>query len=85
VDDELLTALAEALREHGVANARAVLAVADVAVRILGRDRCVCRRAVHDAHHAATVERCPYCSPGTMPAPRRGRRSTEVVPTQGLL
>lgn len=83
MDDELLTALAEALRAHGVADARAVIAAADVAVRILGRDRCVCRQTVHAQHHATEVAGCPWCRPGQTPSP--GRRKTADVPTQGLL
>lgn len=82
MDDELLTALADALRAHGIADARAVIAAADVAVRILGRDRCVCRPAAH-AHHAAPVANCPWCRPDACPAPRR--RRTDDVPTGGLL
>lgn len=40
MDDELLTATAGELRAHGIDHPQAVLDVAAVAVRILGRDRC---------------------------------------------
>lgn len=83
MDDELLTAVSEALRVHGVTDPRAVVAAADAAVRVLGRDRCVCRRSVHLQHHDTPVDRCPWCSPAIVPKPRK--RSMETVPTNDLL
>lgn len=83
MDDELLTAIAGELRTHGIDNPQAVLAVADVAVRILGRDRCVCRKAVHLQHHDTPVDRCPWCRPAAVPAPKP--RGMDTVPTGGLL
>jgi uncharacterized Fe-S cluster protein YjdI len=82
-DDPLLTAVAVALREHGVDDPRTVLAAADAAVRVLGRDRCVCKRAVHAEHHLTPVARCPWCAPDAAPVPRA--RQTVTVPTSGLL
>lgn len=83
MDDELLTAIAGELRAHGIDHPQAVLDVAAVAVRILGRDRCVCRQAVHARHHTAPVAGCPWCAPAEVPAPRK--RGTDDVPTSGLL
>jgi hypothetical protein len=83
VDDVLLTAIAGALRARGIDDSQAVLDVADVAVRVLGRDRCVCHRGTHDRDHLTPVDRCAWCikTPGT----KRRRRRTEDVPTGGLL
>lgn len=83
MDDPLLTAVAEALREHGVTDPRAVIAAADAAELVLGRDRCVCRQSVHAAHHRTRVDGCPWCSNAAAPVPRKGGTST--VPTGGLL
>lgn len=83
MDDPLLTAVARALREHGVTDPKAVMDAADAAVRVLGRDRCIHSRAVHNEHHAAPVDRCPYCSPRAVPKPKKS--GTETVPTGGLL
>lgn len=83
MDDPLLTAVAEALREHGISDPRAVLAAADAATRVLGRDRCVCRQAAHVQHHDVPVECCSWCKPGA--APKTRKRGTETVPTGGLL
>ena len=83
MDEELLNAVAEALREHGVMEPKAVMAAASAAASVLGHDRCVCRQAVHLRHHDAPVERCPWCRPGEVPAPRK--RGTSTVPTGGLL
>ena len=83
MDDELLTAIAGELRSYGIDHPQAVLAVADVAVRILGRDRCVCRQPMHVQHHLTPVDGCPWCKPGSVPAPRL--RRTDTVPTGGLL
>jgi len=83
MDDPLLTAVGKALLEHGVTDPRAVMAAADAAVRVLGRDRCVCRQAAHVQHHDAPVEGCSWCKPGKVPAPRR--RGTSTVPTGGVL
>lgn len=83
MDDPLLTAVAEALREHGVTDPKAAIAAADAAERILGRDRCVCRQSVHAAHHRTRVDGCSWCSPAAVPAPRRSDAVT--VPTGGLL
>lgn len=83
MDDELLTAVAGALRENGVTDPRAVMAAADAAVRVLGRDRCVCRQAAHVQHHNAPVDGCSWCKPGKVPKARK--RGTETVPTGGLL
>lgn len=69
MDDPLLTAVAEALREHDVTDPRAVIAAADAAERVLGRDRCVCRQSVHSAHHRTRVDGCPWCSKAAAPAP----------------
>lgn len=85
MDDELLTAIAGELRAHGIDHPQVVLDVAAVATRILGRDRCICRKAVHLQHHDAPVDRCPWCRPAAVPAPRRRSRRTETVPTNGLL
>lgn len=82
-DDPLLTAVAEALREHGVTDPNAVTSAACAAVRVLGRDRCTHSRAVHNRHHETPVERCPYCTPGAVPKPRK--RGVKEVPTGGLL
>lgn len=83
MDDPLLTAISEALRTHGVDDPRAVLAAADAAVRVLGRDRCTHSLAVHNAHHLTLVDHCPYCTPAIGAPPPARRMST--VPTQGLL
>lgn len=83
MDDPLLTAVAEALREHGVTDPKAVLAAADAAERILGRDRCVCRQPVHLQHHLSPVPGCPWCQPATVPKARK--RGAATVPTDGLL
>lgn len=84
MDDPLLTAVAEALREHGVTDPKAVIAAADAAELVLGRDRCVCRQSVHAAHHRTRVNGCPWCSKSTAaPAPRK--IGTATVPTGGLL
>ena len=83
VDDPLLTAIAEALRECGVTDPRAVIAAADAAVRVLGRDRCVCRQAAHVQHHEVPVEGCSWCKPGAARKP--GKQGTATVPTGGLL
>lgn len=83
-DDPLLTAVAQALREHGVTDPRAVLAAADAAVRVLGRDRCVCRQSVHAQHHHTPVDRCPWCMKGAAPPVQR-KPGTVTVPTGGLL
>lgn len=85
MDDPLLTAVAEALREHGVTDPRAVLAASDAAVRILGRDRCVCRQGVHQEHHLTFVPGCPWCSSPAGAAPKPRKSGTETVPTGGLL
>lgn len=79
MDDVLLTAIAGELRAHGIDDPQVVLDVADVAVRVLGRDRCTCRAAAH-RHHLTPVDRCAWCLSGT---PRK--RATEDVPTGGLL
>ncbi|MGW2213283.1 hypothetical protein [Streptomyces sp. NPDC001781] len=84
MDDELLTAIAGELRAHGIYHPQAVLDVAAVAVRILGRDRCVCRQSVHLQHHETPVDRCPWCHPAKVPG-RRRRRRMETVPTGDLL
>lgn len=78
-DDPLLTAVAEALREHGVTDPQAVLAAAGAAERILGRDRCIHSRAVHNEHHLTVVDGCPWCTK-TGPS-----KSTATVPTGSLL
>lgn len=83
MDDELLTAIAGELDAHGIDNPQAVFAVARVAARVLGRDRCICRKSVHLQHHDTPVDRCPWCLPAVVPAPRL--RGTETVPTNGLL
>lgn len=83
MDDELLTAVAEALRAHGVTDPQAVISAADAAVRVLGRDRCTHSRAVHDRHHITPVDGCPYCSRNIPPQIRKFGTST--VPTGGLL
>lgn len=83
MDDPLLTAVAEALRENGVTDPRAVLAAADAAVSVLGRDRCVCRQAAHVQHHDAPVDGCSWCKPGCARKPKK--RGTTTVPTGGLL
>jgi hypothetical protein len=83
MDDPLLTAIGEALRGRGISDPRAVMAAADAAVRVLGRDRCVCRQAAHVQHHEAPVECCSWCKPGKVPKARK--RGTETVPTGGLL
>lgn len=80
MDDPLLTAVAKALREHGVTDPKAVIAAAGAAELVLGRDRCVCRQSVHAAHHRTRVNGCPWCDRA---APRKGVTST--VPTGGLL
>jgi hypothetical protein len=82
VDDPLLTAVAEALREHGVTDPKAVFAAAGAAERVLGRDRCVCRQSVHVRHHRTTVDGCPWCAKA---AAALRESSTATVPTGGLL
>ena len=83
MDDPLLTSVAEALRKHGVTDPKAVIAAADAAELVLGRDRCVCRQGVHAAHHRTRVDGCPWCSPRATPKPKKSW--TETVPTGGLL
>lgn len=85
MDDPLLTAIAGELRAHGIDHPQAVLDVAAVAVRILGRDRCVCRRPVHQAHHLTFVPGCLWCSTPAGAVPKTGKSRTETVPTGGLL
>lgn len=85
MDDPLLTAVAEALRGHGVTEPRAVLAAADAAVRVLGRDRCVCRQSVHAAHHLTFVPDCPWCAKPAARVPKPGKSAVDEVPTGGLL
>lgn len=79
MDDSLLTAVAEALREHGVTDPKAVLAAAGAAERVLGRDRCVHSRAAHAQHHCTVVDGCPWCAKAG-PVKRAA-----TVPTGGLL
>jgi len=83
VNDPLLAALTTALAEHGVTDPEAVTGAANAAVAVLGRDRCVCRRTVHDQHHAAPVPGCPWCTPAQPRLPTRP--GTDDVPTGGLL
>jgi DNA-binding helix-hairpin-helix protein with protein kinase domain len=84
-DDPLLTSIAQALREHGITDPRAVLSAADAAVRVLGRDRCICRQAVHVQHHHTPVDRCPWCAKAAAAPPPARKPSTVTVPTGGLL
>lgn len=82
-EDPLLTAVAEALREHGISDPQAVLAAAAAAVRVLGRDRCVCRQSVHATHHLTLVPGCPWCAKPAAKVPKQN--AVEEVPTGGLL
>jgi hypothetical protein len=77
--------MAEALRRHGVTDPKAVIAAADAAVLVLGKDRCICRRDVHAQHHHSPVDRCPWCHPAAVPKARKRKSGTDTVPTQGLL
>lgn len=85
MDDELLTAVAQALREHGITDPKAVIAASDAAVRVLGRDRCVCRQGVHREHHHTFVPGCPWCSKPAGAATAAGKSGADTVPTGGLL
>lgn len=83
MDDPLLTAVAKALRGHGITDPHAVMDAAEAAERVLGRDRCTHSRAIHNQHHHAPVDGCPYCAPRAVPKTRKS--GTETVPTGGLL
>jgi DNA-binding helix-hairpin-helix protein with protein kinase domain len=83
MNDPLLTALTTALAGHGITDPAAVTAAANAAVSVLGRDRCVCQRAIHSQHHHSPVPGCPWCTPAQPPQP--ARPGTDDVPTRGLL
>lgn len=84
MDDELLTAVAEALRGTGVTDPRAVLATADAALRVLGRDRCTHSKPLHLQYHVRPVRGCAWCHPGEVAKARR-RRTVTVPVRDGLL
>ena len=75
MNDELMTAIVGELRAHGIDNPQAVIAVAHVAARILGRDRCVCRQSMHSQHPTTPVDGCPWCKPGPYRRRARGGRT----------
>jgi hypothetical protein len=54
---------------------------ADVAVGLLGTDRCVHSRDVHYQHHAKPVDGCPWCT--ALPKPEQ--LNTVDVPSTGEL